>query len=63
MSTLGKDIGTMTLDDSKVWSSRAMKVYLSLRGKPTTEMKLLCKYKAKFSINDKILPDRIEKAG
>ena len=36
MSTLGEDIGTMTLDDFKLWSFRALKVYLSLRGKPTT---------------------------
>ena len=36
MSTLGEDIGTMTLDDFKLWSSRALKVYLSSRGKPTT---------------------------
>ena len=36
MSTLGEDIGTMTLNDLKLWSSGALKVYLSLRGKPTT---------------------------
>ena len=36
MSTLGGVIGTMTLDDFKLWSSQALKVYLSLRGKPTT---------------------------
>ena len=36
MSTLGEVIGTMTLDDFKLWSSQALKVYLSLRGKPTT---------------------------
>ena len=35
MSTPGEDIGTMTLNDFKLWSS-AMKVHLSLRGKPTT---------------------------
>ena len=36
MSALVEDIGTMALDDFKLWSSRALKVYLSLRGKPTT---------------------------
>ena len=60
MLTLGKDIGTLTLDDLKLWSSRSLKVYLSLRGKPTSEIKLLCKYKAKLSINDKFLPDPID---
>ena len=36
MSALGEDIGTMALDDFKLWSSRALQVYLTLRGKPTT---------------------------
>ena len=36
MPALGEDIGTMALDDFKLWSSRALKVYLTLRGKPTT---------------------------
>ena len=36
MSILGEDIGTMKLDDLKLWNSRALKVYLTLRGKPTT---------------------------
>ena len=31
-----KDIGCLTLDDFKLWSSRTLKVFLSLRGKPTT---------------------------
>ena len=36
MLTVSEDIGTMTLHDFKLWSSRVLKVYLSLRGKPTT---------------------------
>ena len=35
-STLGEDIGTMRLDVFKLWNSPALKVYLSLREKPTT---------------------------
>ena len=36
MSTLSEDIGTMTLDNLKLWSSRRLKFYLYLRGNPTT---------------------------
>ena len=36
MSVNNKDIGYLTLDDFKLWSSRVLKVFLSLRGKPTT---------------------------
>ena len=36
MAIDNKNIGCLTLDDLKLWSSRALKVFLSLRGKPTT---------------------------
>ena len=36
MSVNNKDIGCLTLDDFKLWSSRALKVFLALRGKPTS---------------------------
>ena len=31
-----KDVGCLPLDDFKLWSYRALKVFLSLRGEPTT---------------------------
>ena len=34
--SVNKDIDCLTLDDFKLWSSRALKGFLSLRGKPAT---------------------------
>ena len=36
MSTLSKYIGTMALDDFKLWNYQTLKFYLPWRGKPTT---------------------------
>ena len=36
MSVDNKVIGCLTLDNFKLWSFRALKVFLLLRGKPTT---------------------------
>ena len=36
MSIGNKDVGCLALDDFRLWSYRTLKVFLSLRGKPTT---------------------------
>ena len=36
MSIDDKDFGCLALDYFKLWSSRALQVFLLLRGKPTT---------------------------
>ena len=51
MSIDNKDIGCLTLDDFKLWSSRALKVFLSLRGKPTRKWKFLSRKWKQYKIN------------
>ena len=36
MSVNNKDIRYLKLDDFKLWSARTLKVFSSMRGKPTT---------------------------